>query len=221
MWNLNTWLHSYHTFNRLKRCRVTFGIRLLSLWVSTKLKVDRTDIFTVDFTLCLSLSCLRNIMLNKILLHRGCIVYLVASILDLGRSCLLGPVQLLLLHLFSGKLDACVSIRRCLIILARSCVVNFRAANYEISLTEPRHVQLHTIGVFAAERSRVGCLIAELRINLRTNREVLLAGDLTHALHVLRARVLRWQDILKLFLRSWNRLKFYRDTNSGYKLGAK
>jgi hypothetical protein len=141
-------------------------------------------------------------MLNKILLYRSCIVYLVASILDLGGSCFLGPFQLLLLYLFSGKLDTCVPVRRCLIVLACSCIVNFRAANNEVSLTEPRHVQLDTVGVLATKRSGVSGLIAEFRIKLGANREILFAGDLAHALHILRACILRWLDVLILFLSS-------------------
>ena len=154
-------------------------------------------------------------MLHKILLNGCLIIGLVTSILDLGCTCLLTSICLLLSDLFSSEssVEAGMSLNICLIVLVSCGIVNFRTSNVEISHTVSWHIQFDTVSVFIAKRNCISCFVMERWLELITDWEVLFAWHFSYVFHGLLDAGLSlitlscsW-DITELILGRWNKFK--------------
>jgi len=177
--------------------------------------MNGAEVFSINLSLDLGGCSLLEIVFDKILLYRGSVISLIASILDLSCSRFLCSISLILSHLFGIVFccEAWVTLYIRLISLIGRCVVKFRATNVEVSLTKVGHVWFDHFSIFASECSRVGGLTVELWVKLWANWKVLLARHLPHIFHCLLDT--GWigscgiGKVTELILGRWNRFEFF------------
>jgi hypothetical protein len=95
--NLNTGLSSINLNWWFKLSSLsTFLQRLILFLISSKLKMTLTKIFSIHFTFNFCLSCLSNIMFDKVLFNWSLVINLITTILKLCRSGSLNAFDLIL-----------------------------------------------------------------------------------------------------------------------------